>query len=1367
PSKPKGPLNVSDVHAEGCKLKWNKPEDDGGEPILNYQIEKQDTETGRWVPVCTSREPEADITGLIPGHEYKFRVKAVNVEGESEPLESDHSTVAKNPFTEPDKPGRPQPVDWDRHHVDLKWQPPENDGGAPITGYIVEKKEKTGKNWIKALVVDGPINEARVPDLIEGVDYQFRVKALNKAGPSGPSDASEVVTTKPRNLLPKIEKVRDITVHAGQPIKFDVKVIGEPPPKTMWYRDGDDKPLSGNDGDLKIENEPYRTKLMVPKAKRCDTGLYKLVATNPSGTDEVQVKVTVLDKPGEPEGPLDVSDVHAEGCKLKWKPPKDDGGVPIETYVVEKQDQATGKWLPVCQTTIPEVNVSNLEPGHEYKFRVKAVNAEGESEPLVTLQPTLAKNPYEVPAAPGTPQVTDIDKNHVDLCWEPPSKDGGAPITGYIIEKKEKGSDKWMKACQVLTDETKARVPDLETGHEYQFRVKALNKAGASLPSDETKMVLVKHKKLPPKIDRKNLRPIKIKVGEEFVFDADVIGEPAPEVVWKLNDKDADGKANLTITNKPYNTRFECDKATRKDAGVYRVIATNKWGEDQVNIEVKVVGKPSKPNGPLQVDDIRKDGCSLKWNKPDDDGGEPLEGYLVEKLDPDTGSWIPVGKTLIPEINVHNLMPGKQYSFRVKAVNKEGESEPLETLSPIIAKDPYETPGQTGRPEPVDWNKDHVDLKWEPPANDGGAPIESYIIEKREKGSPRWVKSAEVPGDQTRGTAPHLEEGKEYEFRVTAVNKAGPGEPSEASKSVVAKPRFLAPRIDRSAFKDLTISAGQKIFYDVPVIGEPPPEITWNINGKTMPAEGDTHHKIDTEDYNTKLTARNATRADSGAYTITAINSSGRDTVTVQVLVTDKPTAPEGPLEVKDVHKEGCKLGWKKPKDDGGIPLDGYLVEKMDTDSGLWVPVAKTKATNMEVTGLVPGKEYKFRVSAVNKEGESEPLETLKPILAKNPFDEPGKTGKPQVIDWDENHADLQWEPPKEDGGAPIEKYIIEKRNKHGGDWEKATEVSAGGTNSATVPDLIEGQQYEFRVRAVNKAGPGEPSEPSDAIVAKPRRLPPKIDRTNLQKIKLKAGQAFNFDVNVSGEPAPETEWLLKDLPVKTGGNVKVQHEPYNTKLNVRQATRAHSGIYTVKAVNKFGEDEAQVEVIVIDRPAPPGGPLRIEDVHAEGATLKWRPPDDDGGLPIDHYVVEKMDPTTGIWTSAAETIGAETSVDVKGLTPGKKYKFRVKAVNRQGDSDPLNADKEIIAKNPFDAPGKPHQPDIADYDTDFVQLKWKKPDDDGGAPITGYIIEKKDKYSNDWTPAAEIDGDITTGRVDNLIEGQQYEFRVRAVNKG
>ncbi len=47
-----------------------------------------------------------------------------------------------------------------------------------------------------------------------------------------------------------------------------------------------------------------------------------------------------------PEGPLVISDVHKEGCALKWKPPEDDGGAPVEYYEVEKMDADTGEFKP-------------------------------------------------------------------------------------------------------------------------------------------------------------------------------------------------------------------------------------------------------------------------------------------------------------------------------------------------------------------------------------------------------------------------------------------------------------------------------------------------------------------------------------------------------------------------------------------------------------------------------------------------------------------------------------------------------------------------------------------------------------------------------------------------------------------------------------------------------------------------------------------------------------------------------------------------------------------------------------------------------------------------------------------------------------
>lgn len=53
-----------------------------------------------------------------------------------------------------------------------------------------------------------------------------------------------------------------------------------------------------------------------------------------------------------------------------------------------------------------------------------------------------------------------------------------------------------------------------------------------------------------------------------------------------------------------------------------------------------------------------------------------------------------------------------------------------------------------------------------------------------------FVKAAEITGNVCKGKVPKLENGQQYHFRVRAVNKAGPGEPSEESLPHIAKAKF-------------------------------------------------------------------------------------------------------------------------------------------------------------------------------------------------------------------------------------------------------------------------------------------------------------------------------------------------------------------------------------------------------------------------------------------------------------------------------------------------------------------------------------------------------------------------------------------------
>ena len=94
----------------------------------------------------------------------------------------------------------------------------------------------------------------------------------------------------------------------------------------------------------------------------------------------------------------------------------------------------------------------------------------------------------------------------------------------------------------------------------------------------------------------------------------------------------------------------------------------------------------------------------------------------------------------------------------------------------------------------------------------------------------------------------------------------------------------------------------------------------------------------------------------------------------------------------------------------------------------------------------------------------------------------PGPPRNVEITDWDTNRVELKWMKPMLDGGSPITNYVIECKEKFSSDWVKC-HMTDGPETEAKVTDVIKaGKSYEFRVRAVNKAGPGEPSSPSEQV---------------------------------------------------------------------------------------------------------------------------------------------------------------------------------------------------------------------------------------------------------------------------------------------
>lgn len=93
-------------------------------------------------------------------------------------------------------------------------------------------------------------------------------------------------------------------------------------------------------------------------------------------------------------------------------------------------------------------------------------------------------------------------------------------------------------------------------------------------------------------------------------------------------------------------------------------------------------------------------------------------------------------------------------------------------------------------------------------------------------------------------------------------------------------------------------------------------------------------------------------------------------------------------LEATDIKQTSAMLSWTLPENDGGSEILHYIVEKREIDRKTWATVkAEVERDKIpyKVSGLTPGTEYYFRVTAVNEYGSGVPRVSATSYLASDP----------------------------------------------------------------------------------------------------------------------------------------------------------------------------------------------------------------------------------------------------------------------------------------------------------------------------------------------------------------------------------------------
>ena len=133
----------------------------------------------------------------------------------------------------------------------------------------------------------------------------------------------------------------------------------------------------------------------------------------------------------------------------------------------------------------------------------------------------------------------------------------------------------------------------------------------------------------------------------------------------------------------------------------------------------------------------------------------------------------------------------------------------------------------------------------------------------------------------------------------------------------------------------------------------------------------------------------------------------------------------------------------------------------------------------------------------------------------------------------------------------------------------------------------------------------------------------------------VRAGQPVKLELPYSGYPAPTFTWTKNGEPLQVSDHVVIKDENNVLQLEISKTNRDDTGDYKLVMSNEIGEAESAMELIVQDRPDPPGD-LQIEDINDSGCTIKWEAPKYVGGSNLMNYIVEKMDLRTNTWSKVS-----------------------------------------------------------------------------------------------------------------------------------
>jgi len=436
-----------------------------------------------------------------------------------------------------------------------------------------------------------------------------------------------------------------------------------------------------------------------------------LSATSSAG--ESAMSVVEVRPVGPPSVPRTLVLTSGDGTiNASWTPPLDTGGSILGYHVLRGLTDDSLAWVHTTNATTLAYRDRDVTKGLTYWYGIIAFNEGGNSSVAVD---NLA--PYSLPGPPIDLGLEELDRVVV-VTWSAPTDTGGGIIGGYRVYRGDR-LDNMSRVIERDSVTLSYRDSSLTNGMRYCYYVTVVTQYNESAPSEVVWAI-----PYGPPPEPVGLQAIagELQIGLAWSPPRTDNGRPITNYVvrWGTYPSRLDNEVRIG------NTTHHIQAVPENGVAYYfQVAAVNLRGTGLFSEEASAV--PMGPMGKLASlrAELVGEGVRLVWEPPVDSGGAKSLTYIVERNGPEP-AFREMGQVSDAlEFLDNTTVAGGTYTYRVAASTLASVGPFVEVnITVVLPPSMIDTLTATA-------GDGLIELRWSPPASDGGSGITAYFIIKR------------------------------------------------------------------------------------------------------------------------------------------------------------------------------------------------------------------------------------------------------------------------------------------------------------------------------------------------------------------------------------------------------------------------------------------------------------------------------------------------------------------------------------------------------------------------------------------------------------------------------------------------------------